>query len=98
LDDKNGYMVIEAAFVLPVILIILILLISVVLFFVIKTDTELEMYLDFASGNEDTADRIYYIDLPLLSPVRNRFLERNIEEDYGRHIQRSFIIKDVLRE
>jgi len=91
-------MVIEAAFVLPVILTVLILLISVILFFVIKTDTELEMYLEFAAGEEETAERVYYIELPLLSPVRNRFLERNIEEDYGRHIQRSFIIKDILRE
>jgi len=91
-------MVIEAAFVLPVILTVLILLISVMLFFVIKTDMELEMYLEFATGEEETVDRTYYIELPLLSPVRNRFLERNIEEDYGRHIQRSFIIKDILRE
>jgi hypothetical protein len=91
-------MIIEAAFVLPLISIILILLISVTLFFVIKTDAEIDMYLDFAAGDEQTADRTYYIEMPLLSPVRNRFLERNIEEDYGRHIQRSFIIKDILKE
>jgi len=95
---NKGSMIIETAVILPLVIILVLISVTMILFFVIKTDTDLDLNMEFISSGENNAERAFEITLPFGIRAYACFMGRKREADYGKHIQKSWILRDIFED